>query len=105
MDLINDLMRFYEFHGFQGSKVKELVVPNVNGVLPLENALLDPSWLLLHRFSWISHLFSDDFMDFMGSKVKEPVVPNANGVLPLKKPLLDPSWLLWHGFIDFNCFQ
>ena len=61
-----------------------------NEVLPLKKPLLDPSWLLFHRFSWIFMIlsyfidfydfykFSKDFMrfhGFQGSGVGDAVAP------------------------------
>ena len=68
-------------------------------VLPLKTPLLDPSWLLFHRLSKISQIFTR-FHGFQGPGVKRPVATFAIGVLPLMKPLLDPSWLLFHRFIE-----
>ena len=57
----------------------------------LEKTVLDPSWLLFHRFAWI---FTDfiDFLYFRGRGLGTC----AADVLPLQKPLLDLSWLLFH---------
>ena len=70
----------------------------------LEKTVLDPSWLLFHRFAWI---FTDfiDFLYFRGRGLGTC----AADVLPLQKPLLDLSWLLFHRFscifIDFLRFH
>ena len=50
---------FFRFHGFQGSGVSRHLPTFANGMMPLKKPLLDPSWLLFHRFSWIS----EDFID------------------------------------------
>ena len=50
------------FHGFQGSEVSRPLPPFVTEMMALKKPLLDSSWLLFHRFSWIS----EDFMRFHG---------------------------------------
>ena len=37
-------------HGFQGSGIWKRVVAFADEMLPLQKPLLDPSWLLFHRF-------------------------------------------------------
>ena len=46
---------FMGFHDFRGRRFAAFA----NGMMPLKKPLLDPSWLLFHRFLWIS----EDFID------------------------------------------
>ena len=84
-------------HEFQGSEVGSR-----SGRGPaLEKILLDPSWLLFHRFidecSWrATDLNGSDAWRLVAIELQRGCI----GALPLGKPLLDPSWVIFIDFID-----
>ena len=76
----------FHFHGFHGSKVKGLVSPNYDGVLPLRNLL---SIAVLFCFLCVSR----------GQGQSGCCRKLGRSLAPWKKPLFDPGWLLLHRFI------
>ena len=53
---------FVDFLWISRARGSQHLPPFAIGMMPLKKPLLDPSWLLFHRFSWISK----DFMRFHG---------------------------------------
>ena len=64
---------FIGFHGFQGPEVRSLCRHFANGMMALKKPLLDPSWLLFQRFSWISFLKFHRFLGISGARGSQPV--------------------------------